>query len=122
MPHTSIFGTLDKEEHRHKRKVYGQILSDRSVRSFEPALTEEINVFLQFLLEADSPVNLSAMSKYLTLDVAGHVVWGDSVKTQTRPENRPIVGGMAGFHAIVNFYCKCCATSCTTIDPCGLFN
>ena len=68
-PQKNIFGTLDKERHRQKRKIYGQVLSDRSLRAFEPVMRQEIQVFLQQLLKASAeswPLNMSPLCERLT--------------------------------------------------------
>ncbi|KAH9893100.1 hypothetical protein F4778DRAFT_784556 [Xylariomycetidae sp. FL2044] len=53
---TNVFGTLDRERHRQERKVtklYGNVLSDRSLRAIEPPMDLEILGFLRQLLKVD---------------------------------------------------------------------
>jgi cytochrome P450 len=71
-PKVNIFGTLDRERHRQKRKIYGQVLSERSLRTFEPIMSGEIDVFLrQLLITKSECVNMSPMCERLTTDIAG---------------------------------------------------
>lgn len=45
----NIFTTTDKDEHRPKRKLTSQVLSDQSMRAFEPTLADQVDVFLRQL-------------------------------------------------------------------------
>jgi cytochrome P450 len=102
---SSIFGTLDKELHRQKRKVYGQVLSERSVRNFEPSMAVRVDVFLRAVLSQETePTNMSHLCERLAVDVATELTWGESLETQTQPKNRAFTTSMAAFHAIINFY------------------
>ncbi|KAI1386114.1 cytochrome P450 [Hypoxylon trugodes] len=81
-PQKNIFGTLDRERHRQKRKIYGQVLSDRSLRTFEPTMSKEIDAFLgQLLKMGGKPANMSLLCERLTADVAGNLAFGQQLHT-----------------------------------------
>lgn len=106
-PEKNIFGVLDKEGHRRKRKIYSQILSDRSLRTFEPTMAREIKVFLRHLLRFESePVNMAPVCQYVTADITGHLAFGQSLHTQTEPTNRPLINAMASVNGITNLCSK----------------
>lgn len=46
----SIKTTIDKDMHRHKRKLLSKALSDEALKRFEPALNEYVNVFSEKLI------------------------------------------------------------------------
>ncbi|KAI0838858.1 cytochrome P450 [Hypoxylon sp. FL0890] len=87
----NVFNARDKIMHRMKRRVVGQALSDHSLRQFEPTLLEQIDRFLGVLLQASktsSPVNMTPMSRYLGLDIVGHLGFGYDLKLLTDDEYR----------------------------------
>jgi cytochrome P450 len=103
----NIFGTLNRERHRQKRKLYGQFLSERSMRSFEPSMTDEINVFLgQLLKNAAQVVNMSPMCVHLTTDIAGQLAFGQPLNTQVDATNRLFPRAMVSMNAVVNIFSK----------------
>lgn len=106
-PHANIFGTLDKERHRQKRKIYGQVLSDRSLRVFEPTMIEEIDVFLNQLLKAQGEVvNMSPAAERLTADIAGQLAFGQPLNTQVEEKYRLFPRAMVSMNAIVSLFSK----------------
>lgn len=51
--------------------MYGKVLSDRWLRTFELTMSPDIAVFLQQLLEAESkPVDMSPLCERLAADAA----------------------------------------------------
>lgn len=106
-PEKNIFGTLDRERHKQKRKVYGQILSDRSLRTFEPTMRNEIDVFLRQLLKAHAePVNMTPLCERLATDIAGQLAFGQPLNTQTDATNRIFPRSMISMNAVVSFFSK----------------
>ncbi|GAB1315322.1 hypothetical protein MFIFM68171_05532 [Madurella fahalii] len=103
--HKNIFGTLDRDRHKHKRKVYGQVLSSQSLRIFEPIMSHEIDIFLQQLLKADgSPINMSPQCERLTADIAGQLAFGQPLHTQTQEKNRIFPKAMTNMNRIVGLF------------------
>lgn len=106
-PQKNIFGTLDRERHRQKRKVYGQVLSDRSLRIFEPTMTGEIDVFLKQLLKSKGEtVNISPAFERLATDIAGQLAFGQPLHTQVEAKNRIFPRAMVSMNAVVSLFSK----------------
>ncbi|CAG8953233.1 hypothetical protein HYFRA_00003436 [Hymenoscyphus fraxineus] len=104
-PQTNIFGTLDRERHQQKRKVYGKVLSERSLRIFEPAMISEIDVFLRQLLKNDNEaINMSPLCERLTTDIAGQLAFGQSLNTQVETKNRMFPRAMISMNGLVNIF------------------
>ncbi|KAK7738228.1 hypothetical protein SLS63_002562 [Diaporthe eres] len=96
----SIFNCLDRERHRSKRKLISKVVSDRSVRLFEPTMREQVRVFLGQLLAASQernskPVNMTERCKRLSLDIIGLLAFGFPLNTQTDETYRFIIKGIA---------------------------
>ncbi|KAI9162800.1 Cytochrome P450 monooxygenase apf7 [Paramyrothecium foliicola] len=82
----SIFGTLDRLQHRKKRRLMSEALSDGGIRLFEHSMRAQIDVFLQKILDASKesvPVDMSPICQRLAIDVIGLLAFGFSLKTQT---------------------------------------
>lgn len=108
-PQVNIFGTLDRERHRQKRKIYGQVLSDRSLRVFEPTMNEDIEVFLrQLLIAKGKAVNMSPAFERLATDIAGQLAFGQPLRTQVEAKNRMFPRAMVSMNAIVSLFSKSC--------------
>jgi cytochrome P450 len=104
-PQHNIFGTLDKERHRQKRRIYGQVLSDRSLRIFEPTMIDEIDIFLKQLTTQDS-VNMAILCERLTADIAGQLAFGQPLRTQTESTNRVFPRAMLSMNFVVSLFSK----------------
>jgi cytochrome P450 len=101
----NIFGTLDRIRHRQKRRMYGQVLSDRWLRRFEPIMMTDISVFLQQLFKAGSdPVDMSPLCERLAADVAGQLAFGHALHTMTDEENRIFPSAMLSMNAVVGLF------------------
>ncbi|KAF5870082.1 putative cytochrome p450 family protein [Botrytis fragariae] len=104
-PQINIFGTLERERHRQKRKIYGKVLSERSLRSFEPTMNREIDVFLKLLLDTKNEVvNMSPLCERLTTDVAGQLAFGQPLDTQTEERNRAFPRAMISMNGLVSIF------------------
>ncbi|KAK7755652.1 hypothetical protein SLS62_002263 [Diatrype stigma] len=85
----NIFTTISKSEHRPKRKLVGQLLSDQSMRAFEPTIRNQITVFLTQLLESKgSSVNMAPNCRHLGLDIVGLLGFGYNLHLQTDAAQR----------------------------------
>ncbi|KAJ3568678.1 hypothetical protein NPX13_g6336 [Xylaria arbuscula] len=96
---TNVFNTIDKHVHRVKRRHVSLILTDRSVRMFEPKVDEQVTIFLREILSTcqnapRAPINMSKRCKYLGLDIAGYLGFGYALNTQTDPTHRFLVNAM----------------------------
>ncbi|KAI1370306.1 cytochrome P450 [Hypoxylon crocopeplum] len=89
----SMWSTLDREAHHRKRKLVEPVISDRSMRTFEPSMGVEINIFLQQLLKSTQRGNTVNMTKHcerLAVDIVGQLAFGFPLKTQTEATNQLI--------------------------------
>lgn len=106
-PKPNILGTLDRSLHRQKRKIYGQVLSERSLRVFEPVMSREIDIFLEILLDSAKEremVNMSRLCERLTVDIAGQLAFGMGLETQREEVNRAFPGAMVGMNWLVGIF------------------
>ncbi|KAH9905619.1 cytochrome P450 [Xylariomycetidae sp. FL2044] len=89
--HGNIFTTSDKYFHRGRRQLIGQVLTERSLRAFEPTMMAQIDVFLRELLKASSqgkPVNMTERTRRLGINIAALVGFGYDLQLQTSDANR----------------------------------
>ncbi|KAK9794166.1 putative Cytochrome P450 [Seiridium cardinale] len=86
-----MFTSPNKEFHRARRQVIGQILTDKSMHAFEPTMTSQVDIFVQQLLddsEKASAVNISERTRRLTTDIASLLGFGYDLGLQVHEENR----------------------------------
>ncbi|KAI1137182.1 cytochrome P450 [Hypoxylon sp. FL0543] len=100
-----LFNAVDQTIHQKKRRLAGQPLSDRSIRAFEPVMIDQINIFIQQLLQSCQnegrgaiPINMTRQSKYLTIDVMGYLAFGHPLKLQTEATNRALAHNTAQYY------------------------
>ena len=97
----SIINAIDQTQHQRKRKFIGQVLTERSMRTFEPEMAEQIEIFLQLLLafcRSDSVVNMTERCQRLGMDIVGLLSFGYPFKTQTGEDFRflpPVIEAMS---------------------------
>ncbi|KAI1754179.1 cytochrome P450 [Xylaria castorea] len=102
-----LFTVRDNAEHRRKRRVIGQVVSDRSLRSFNPMMSDQIDIFLKQLLRSSRQgemVNMTVACNRLGIDVVGHLAFGCALKTQTEATNRFIPETMFSSIYVNNLY------------------
>ncbi|KAH9890254.1 cytochrome P450 [Xylariomycetidae sp. FL2044] len=93
----SVFTAIDNELHRQKRQVVGQVVSERSMRAFEPTMMQQVDIFLRQIAQqaqSSTPVDMTAKARYLALDVIGLLSFGYELGVQTREENRFVIKAM----------------------------
>ncbi|KUI74337.1 Isotrichodermin C-15 hydroxylase [Cytospora mali] len=96
----SVFNTLDRDAHRSKRKIVGHAFSERSIRSFGPALLSQVDIYLKQLLESSQqPINMTQKMSHLAMDIIAQLALGYDLATQTSEENRFFARSMT-----VSFY------------------
>ncbi|KAI0201455.1 cytochrome P450 [Astrocystis sublimbata] len=100
----SIFNTINRQSHREKRKLIGQAITDKAMRSFEPIMLEQIDIFIEQLRLASAPtsgssnplpLNMTDLTKRLGADIVGHLAFGYALNMQTDPTNRFLLRGLA---------------------------
>ena len=80
----SVINAIDQTQHQRKRKFIGQVLTERSMRTFEPRMSEQIDIFLQLLLtscRSGSVVNMTERCQRLGVDIVGLLSFGHPFKT-----------------------------------------
>ncbi|CAJ2507046.1 Uu.00g082320.m01.CDS01 [Anthostomella pinea] len=91
----NTFITTNRAQHRPKRRLMSQVLSEQSMRSFEPIMVNQVLIFLRQLLQANSsPVNMTPMCRYLGLDVAGLLGFGYERNLQTDHAHRSLTDAL----------------------------
>ncbi|KAI1367470.1 cytochrome P450 [Xylaria arbuscula] len=91
----SIINVIDRDQHRRKRKYIGPVLSALSMRSFEPVMGEQINVFLKALLDSARggyTLNMTERCQRLGLDIIGLLSFGYEFNTKTQESFRFLPG------------------------------
>lgn len=97
----SIINVIDKDQHRRKRKFIGQVLTERSMRTFEPTMGAQIDIFLRLLLASSrkrSPLDMTERCQRLGVDVVGLLAFGYPLTTQTGDDFRflpPVIDAMS---------------------------
>lgn len=103
----SMFNALDRAEHSHKRRVVGQLITERSMRLFEPTMALQIDVFLRQLLassQKDEVVNMTTRCQRLGADVVGLLAFGYELNTQTEDTNKIIPAAMKSTSYRISLY------------------
>ncbi|XXG99667.1 hypothetical protein Hte_006008 [Hypoxylon texense] len=87
----NVFSATDNRQHRTRRQLIGQVLTDRSMRTFESTMIEQIDVFIRNLLTSaqnSENVDMTEESRRLGLDIAGLLAFGYDLRLQTDERNR----------------------------------
>ncbi|OTA80295.1 hypothetical protein M434DRAFT_401801 [Hypoxylon sp. CO27-5] len=103
----SIINVIDKDQHRRKRKFIGQVLTERSMRAFEPTMIAQIDIFLKSLLESSqtgSYVNMTDRCQRLGVDVVGLLAFGYPFKTQEQKDYRFLISVIDIMSWRINLY------------------
>ncbi|KAI1413413.1 cytochrome P450 [Hypoxylon sp. FL1857] len=112
----TTFSTLDAEAHRQRRKLISQPISQRAMRLFEPAMLEQIDIFLrQIHASAGSVVNMTDRCQWLGLDIIGLLSFGYRLNLQTEKEYRFIPRAFADIKSRINVFMQFPALS--TLAP-----
>lgn len=97
LPFANTFDTLDLEEHRRKRKIISQPISERKLRTFEPVMIKQVNEFIAHLHTAArkaEPANMTEWCRNLAGDIIGHLAFGYPLKLLTEDTNRWLLPGL----------------------------
>ncbi|KAI0391355.1 cytochrome P450 [Xylariaceae sp. FL0594] len=85
----NIFNEVDREKHRLKRKLVSPVVTERSMRLFEPTMTAQADIFLKSLLAAaGGPVDLKERVQWLMFDIISFLSFGYAMNLQTSAANR----------------------------------
>ncbi|KAI0868254.1 cytochrome P450 [Hypoxylon argillaceum] len=103
----SLWNALDQDLHRSKRKIIGQVVSERSMKAFEPTMMEEIDTFIRLIFlstqaEPQTPINMTERCKWLGIDIVGHLSFAYPLNLQTDPMYRFIIDSAATANYFLN--------------------
>lgn len=93
----NIFDTLDISDHSRKRRAIGEVLSERSMRIFEPTMSDQVDIFLREILRSSKEgqvVDMTPRCERLAIDNICHLAFGYPVESQTSAKNRLVVEAM----------------------------
>ncbi|KAI0840155.1 cytochrome P450 [Hypoxylon sp. FL0890] len=87
-------------QHRVKRKLIGQAVTETAMRNFEPTMMEQIDIFLIQILSSSrvsepQPINITKYIKRLGIDVVNLLAFGHALNTQTDPSYRFLLDGIS---------------------------
>lgn len=105
----SVFSTLDKSDHRRRRRFIGQAINEKSMREFEPIMMSQVDIFLAQLLEnkpgrKGAVIDITPRCQRLGIDVVGLLAFGYPFKTQTEEKLRFIPLAMASLNSRLNLF------------------
>lgn len=69
------------------------------MRLFEPTMLAQVDIFIEQLFASSKSgvtINVTERTKFLSLDIVGHLAFGYDLKLQTDPTNRHMVGTLKG--------------------------
>ncbi|KAI1334900.1 cytochrome P450 [Xylariaceae sp. FL0016] len=87
----NVFTATDNQLHRQRRQLVGQILTDTSMRAFEPTMTCHVDILMSTILstiQEGTALDISEESRRLGFDIAGQLAFGYDLRLQTEATNR----------------------------------
>ncbi|KAI8633016.1 cytochrome P450 [Xylariaceae sp. FL1651] len=103
----NMWATLDRNAHRRKRKLVAPVVSDRSMRVFQPVMSEQVDIFLQQLLRCSQRaevVNMTRQCERLAVDIIGQLAFGFPLKLQTEATNQVIPNALKAMSTTLSLY------------------
>ncbi|KAI1260526.1 cytochrome P450 [Xylariaceae sp. FL1019] len=99
----NTWSTIDKHTHRFRRRKISAVFLEPSLATFEPTLLGEIQIFLGVILSKNmQPIDMTILTRYLSLDITGHLAFGHANRAQTSPKARFLSIGLTA----VNYHCN----------------
>lgn len=63
----------------------------------------EVDIFLRNLLKYErDPVNMAPVCQRVAANIAGHLAFGQSLKTQNEATNRTLINSVASINGLIN--------------------
>lgn len=92
----NVWSALDRDLHRQKRKLIGPAVNDRSMRAFEPTMTEQVDILIRLVAQSQGrPIDMSWRCNYLGMDVVSLLSFGFALNSQTHEQYRFLSDKMA---------------------------
>ncbi|KAI1207267.1 cytochrome P450 [Annulohypoxylon truncatum] len=89
----NTWNALDRKMHRQRRKLTGPSINERSMRTFEPTMMNEVNTFIeQIALSQDRPIDMQKRCGYLGVDIVCQLSFGFALNSQTEEKYRFLPG------------------------------
>ncbi|KAI9159004.1 Cytochrome P450 monooxygenase apf8 [Paramyrothecium foliicola] len=106
-PIGTVFDTPEIDQHRRKRKIISQAISEKAMRTFEPTLAEQVRTHIRQLLLAcrrAEAVDMTKQYEYLGGDVVGHLAFGYPLNMQLEETNRWLMWALSFVSVRINIY------------------
>lgn len=119
LPSPSLFDTLDQAEHGRKQRIIWKVTSELSMRTFEPVMNSQVDIFLSELLKSAQKgevVDVSPRFSRLAADVICYLGFGYPLSNQTDDTNRPLLEAFSRVTGRIALYMNWPATS-KILDP-----
>ncbi|KAI2609364.1 cytochrome P450 [Hypoxylon fragiforme] len=103
----STWNSLDRDMHRRKRKLVGRATTEASMRSFEPTMVEQVDIFIQGLArdhQKQQPINVKDRCSYLSFDIVGLLSFGYALNLQRDEQNQFLAEQLAHGNHRMNVY------------------
>lgn len=105
----STWNSLDRDMHRHKRKLVGRATTEASMRSFEPTMLEQVDIFIQGLArnqqqQQQQSINVKDRCSYLSFDIVGLLSFGYALNLQRAEQNQFLAEQLAHGNHRMNVY------------------
>ncbi|KAI1329197.1 cytochrome P450 [Xylariaceae sp. FL0255] len=85
----NTWNSTDREIHRQKRRLMAPAVNERSMKTFEPIIIEQVDIFLkQIASRRGSPINMKSQCVNLAMDIIGLLSFGFALKCQTEEDHR----------------------------------
>lgn len=102
--------------------MIAKVISDRSIRLFEPTMKDQTQIFLRQLLASSqdiktSPVNMTERCKRLSLDIIGLLAFGFPLNTQTIETYRFMIKGITFGNYRANSFMQLPSLKNRFLDP-----
>lgn len=94
----------DPKSHSARRRLIGQAITERTMRSFAPTMIEQIDHYLALILASPGAVNMTERTRLLAMDVVGRLAFGYDLGMQKRPDNHFVIKTMGWSHHRFNIY------------------
>ncbi|VUC34351.1 unnamed protein product, partial [Clonostachys rosea] len=104
---TSLFNALEKKDHRRRRSIIGHVISEQSMRKFEPTMMSQVDIFLEQLLlssQRTETVNVTPRFQHLAIDIICLLGFGYSMRSQVEEKMRFVGEAMNAVSARLNIF------------------
>ncbi|KAH8831419.1 cytochrome P450 [Flagelloscypha sp. PMI_526] len=90
---TSLLNTLEPAEHRRRKRAWDRALSLQAISTYEPRTAAKTNSFITELRKrskSSEPIDMTAWTSFLALDIMGAVGLGQDFQSVEKGEAHPV--------------------------------